>query len=79
MNCKFIYFSCIFIIKNCILRKSAKDQYRAQAERNSEALTIKNQEFIAKLHELEELKTKYQKSLLSLSTLEAKVLMFLKT
>lgn len=60
-------------------RKLAKDQFKAQAERNSEALTIKNQEFIAKLYELEELKTKYQKSLLSLSTLEAKVPIFSKT
>ena len=54
-------------------RKNARDQYKSQAERNSIELSNKNREMVIKIQELEDLKSKYQKSLYNLNNLESKV------
>lgn len=54
-------------------REENRNYYRIQAEKNSYDLTSKNMELIEKIQELENLKTKYQDSLINVQRLEAKV------
>lgn len=56
-----------------VFREENRNYYRIQAEKNSYDLTSKNMELIEKIQELENLKTKYQDSLINVQRLEAKV------
>lgn len=57
-------------------RKKERNYYKTLAEKNNINLSNTNQELITKIQELDDMKIKYQNSLLKLNSLESRVKIF---